>query len=106
MTMHKRHRRWPALVAFSFTAVVIDQNGDPVDHPECLTYFPTGSFKGFYCVSTGKDDVGPAHYLLRISSFDASVTTYPSQLPYRGVRAMVSLTRATGSEPSRSRSVK
>ncbi len=129
MTMHKRHRRWPALVAFSFTAVanaqteltelviyahdsgppatfvryvfddntyvtigdLIDQNGDPVDHPECLTYFPTGSFKGFYCVSTGKDGVGPAHYLQRINSFDASVTTYPSQLPYRSVRAMVSL---------------
>lgn len=71
--------------------ILIDQNGDPVDHPESLTYFPTGSFKGFYCVSTGKDGVGPAHYLHRINAFDASVTTYPTPLPYRGIRALVSL---------------
>lgn len=71
-----------------------DQNGTGINHPESLTYFPAGMFKGFYTASTGKDD-GPQHYLHRINGFDGSTTIYPTQLTHRNIRGMVSLPDAT-----------
>ncbi len=46
---------------------VVDQNGFVIDHPECLTYVPSGPYKGFYSVPTGKDDTGgPKNVLCKI----------------------------------------
>ena len=34
-------------------AVVVDQNGYVIDHPESMTYYPVGPDKGFYSAPMG-----------------------------------------------------
>ncbi|MHC4416436.1 MAG: hypothetical protein ACYS0G_14270 [Planctomycetota bacterium] len=71
---------------------VIDQNGFVLDHPECLTYIPSGPHRGFYAVPSGKDETGgPEHVLAKINGMDASCRVYSSAIGFEAVKGMVSV---------------
>lgn len=71
---------------------VVDQNGHTIDHPECLTYVPSGPYKGFYAVPSGKDNTGgPEYVLAKINGMDGSCYTYPNQIGFESVLSMVSV---------------
>jgi hypothetical protein len=76
---------------FKRIGVVVDQNGFVVDHPECLTYVPSGPDRGFYCVPSGKDSTGgPEFVLMKIFGFDASAEAYPNPIGFERIHGMVS----------------
>ena len=83
--------------SFTRIGVITDQNGYVIDHPEGFTYIPNGPDKGFYAVSTHKDDTGgPQHTLAKINGMDATCVMYPSQLNYRNVRGMTTVPDGAG----------
>lgn len=74
---------------FDRIGLIVDQNGFVLDHPECLTYIPSGPNKGFYATSRAKDGTGgPDHTLAKIDGLTANCYVYPSQNTYKGHRGM------------------
>ncbi|MHC4100264.1 MAG: hypothetical protein ACYSW1_05190, partial [Planctomycetota bacterium] len=72
--------------------VVVDQFGFTIDHPECLTYVPSGPHRGFYAVPNGKDGTGGAeHTLAKINAMDGSCFMYPTPVGQTQIRSMVSV---------------
>ena len=70
-------------------AVVVDQNGYVLDHPEGMTYYPVGPDKGFYCAPMGKDGTGgPTHRLTKIDAMTGRAFVYSTPLTYKGLRGM------------------
>lgn len=58
--------------------VVVDQNGHVIDHPECMTYIPSGPHRGFYAIPSGKDGTGgPEYALVKINGMDGSAWAFP-----------------------------
>ncbi len=78
---------------FTPIGLVIDQNGFTIDHPECLTYLPSGPHKGFYSVPSGKDDTGgPKNVLCKIDGLTADAYMYPTaQFTYKSIRGMTTV---------------
>ena len=70
-------------------AVVVDQNGYVVDHPEALTYYPVGPDKGFYCSPMGKDKTGgPKNVLMKIDAMTGRGFAYSTPFTYTALRGM------------------
>ena len=78
---------------FTAIGVVLDQNGYAIDHPESMTYVPSGPHKGFYSSPTGKDDTGgPKHVLCKIDGLTGDAYMYPTApFPYRAIRGMTTV---------------
>ena len=82
---------------FTRVGVVVDQNGYAIDHPECLTYVPSGPNKGFYTSPTGKDETGgPAHVLAKIDGMTGDAFMYSAVFAYRGLRGMTTIPDGSG----------
>ena len=82
---------------FARIGVVLDQNGYAIDHPECLTYVPSGPNKGFYSSPTGKDETGgPRHVLAKIDGMTGDAFMYSNVFTYKGLRGMTTVPDGSG----------
>ena len=78
---------------YSVIGTVVDQDGYAIDHPEAMTYIPSGPNKGFYAAPMGKDGTGgPKNVLARIDGLTAEAYMYPTpQFTYKGIRGMTTV---------------
>ncbi len=78
---------------FNVIGTVVDQNGFVIDHPEALTYIPSGPNKGFYSAPVGKDGTGgPRNVLAKIDGLTAEAYMYSTpQFTYKGIRGMTTV---------------
>ena len=75
---------------------IVDQNGTNLDHPESLTYIPSGPHLGFYTVPSGRDFGGPRNMLAKIDLLNASAQLYPVQIGFRQIQSMNSIREPNG----------
>ena len=78
---------------YSVIDEVVDQNGHTIDHPEAMTYIPSGPNSGFYASATGKDGTGgPSNVLARIDGLTADAYMFSTPpFTYIGIRGMTTL---------------
>lgn len=74
---------------FMRIAVIVDQNGYVIDHPQSMTYYPVGPDAGFYCSPMGKDDTGgPTNVLAKIDVLTGKAYMYSTPLTYTDLRGL------------------